>query len=277
MVVGRLLDFGDGSCLQVFRRANGEVRAIRDEPGFRLQVNPPLAADHLYQQHRLQHDPPVRSCINYRGNTGRWVSGGLSERVGGGRLDGLLTQSPHTPVAGCTTTLSRVGDLRYLVLVLTDSSHEFVAWIAIQDWGDGIVDVCVETTESPVAGAAAPFKDRFPVTTRLARVALGSGVVPYVFDGQTEMVAMRVTRWIMTAMGAAEATTHQPRRRMSTDPPTDPSIAGHHRMFGVLSAAAGFSSLCHVCDASHDTADCVARGPFSTEQFGGVDRLRALT
>ena len=38
------------------------------------------------------------------------------------------------------------------------------------------------TTEAPVSGSSA-FKDRFPVTTQLARVALGR-VGPYVFDGQ---------------------------------------------------------------------------------------------
>ncbi|CEM28925.1 unnamed protein product [Vitrella brassicaformis CCMP3155] len=188
MVVGRQIDFGDGSCLQIVRHANGEVRAIKDEPGFRLAVNPPLAAGHLYQQHRQQHDPPVRSRIICRDEDGEWVSRGpttdasvssfaksmvlshfywthqinrtrirLNRRVGGGRLDGLLTQSPHTPVAGCSTTLSR----------------DVLIWI----W----------TTEAPVAGVSedAPFKDRFPVTTQLARVALGR-VAPYVFDGQVE-------------------------------------------------------------------------------------------
>ena len=54
--------------------------------------------------------------------------------VGGGRLDDLLTQSPHTPVAGCTTTFGRDGRVRKLLL--TDSSHNFVAWIAILDGGN---------------------------------------------------------------------------------------------------------------------------------------------
>ncbi|CEL99407.1 unnamed protein product [Vitrella brassicaformis CCMP3155] len=215
MVVGRHIDFRDGSCLQLFRHANDEVRAIKDQPGFEVTVDPPLPAGHLYQQHRQQHDPPVRSDIFYHMGINQWVSGGvpsafasvssfakemvlnhfeithqtnptgilLNGRVGGGRLDGLLTQSPHTPVAGCTTTFSRedgIGEVR--VLVLTNSSHNFVAWIAIFDWGDGIVRVDVHTTEAPVAGAGGAFKDRLPLTTRLARVALGR-VAPYVFDG----------------------------------------------------------------------------------------------
>ena len=47
--------------------------------------------------------------------------------------------------------------------------------------------VAVQTTEAPAAGVSedAPFKDRFPVTTQLARVALGR-VAPFVFDGQVE-------------------------------------------------------------------------------------------
>ncbi|CEM09020.1 unnamed protein product [Vitrella brassicaformis CCMP3155] len=176
MVVGRHIDFGDGSRLQIFRRANDEVRAIRDLPSFRLTVDPPLPAGHLYQRHRLQHDPPVRSRIDYEATP-------ADGRVGGGRLDGLLTQSPHTPVAGCTTTLSR--DERVRRLVLTDSSHNFVAWIAISDVGYDYVFVDVWTTEAPVPCVSGSFKDRFPVTTQLARVALGR-VAPYVFDGQVD-------------------------------------------------------------------------------------------
>ncbi|CEM09039.1 unnamed protein product [Vitrella brassicaformis CCMP3155] len=214
MVVGRHVKFSDNSCLQIFRHANGEVRAIKDEPGFQLDIDPPLLVGHLYQRNRLEHDPPVRSGINYNG--GRWVSSfipfeypsmssfakrvilrhfpqthqinstltTLHRRVGGGRLDGLLTQSPHTPVAGCTITFSRDGRVRWLVL--TNSSHTFVAWILIEDQTDNAwVDVV--TTEVPLAGVSenAPFKDRFLVTTQLARVALGA-VAPYVFDGQVQ-------------------------------------------------------------------------------------------
>ncbi|CEM29750.1 unnamed protein product [Vitrella brassicaformis CCMP3155] len=216
MVVGRHIDFGD-SCLQIFRHANGEVRAIKDEPGYQVDVNPPVAAHHLYQQHRLQHDPPVRSWINYRSISGGWASIiptidasvssfakrtivnhfywthqisstsiALNRRVGGGRLDGLLNQSPHTPVAECTTTLSRDGwDGGVRWLVLTNGSHDFVAWIVILDCGDGTVWVSVRTSEAPAAGMSegAPFKCRFAVTTQLARVALGR-VAPFVFDGQ---------------------------------------------------------------------------------------------
>ncbi|CEM24050.1 unnamed protein product [Vitrella brassicaformis CCMP3155] len=177
MVVGRRVRFSDGSCLQIFRHPNGEVRAIKDEPAFRLALNPHLAAHHLYQRHRRQDDPPVSV-------RGEWVSVGdpfpdasvssfakraildhflilmthktnrtftrlnsWFRRVGDGRLDDLLTQSPHTPVAGCITTFSQDGRLRYLVL--TDSSHKFVVWIWILDEGNGVA-LQVETTDWPV-------------------------------------------------------------------------------------------------------------------------------
>ncbi|CEM08998.1 unnamed protein product [Vitrella brassicaformis CCMP3155] len=204
MVVGRHVALGDGSCLQLFQYGNGEVRAIKDQDEFRLTVDPPLAAHHLYQRHRLEHDPPVASDMHFP-STDASVSSlakrtilshlhlpqthqinrtsiRLNRRVGGGRLDGLLTQSPHIPVARCTTTLGSDGGVRSLVL--TDSSHNLVAWITIEDQGNDNVVVYVVTTEVPVCASGA-FKDRFPVTTQLARVALGQ-VAPYVFDGQVD-------------------------------------------------------------------------------------------
>ncbi|CEM11093.1 unnamed protein product [Vitrella brassicaformis CCMP3155] len=287
MLVGRHIDFGDGSRLQIVRHGDGEVRAIKDEPDFELGVDPPLAAHHLYQRHRQQHDPPVASRIFYLGATGRWVSGGdpyadasvsslakhivlshfylthqtndtsisLNRRVGGGRLDGLLIQSPHTPVTGCTTTLSSDDCVRGLML--TDSSHPFVAWITISVAGLGTVVVFVRTTEAPVRESGA-FKDRFPVTTQLARVALGR-VAPYVFDGQvdddiddddgaipTAMAAAGMI-WMTTATErTAEVTMHlKPRRRMLTD--ITQSTLRHHRVSGVLSVAAGCPESTHAC------------------------------
>ncbi|CEM31157.1 unnamed protein product [Vitrella brassicaformis CCMP3155] len=260
MVVGRRVRFkdgeGQGSRLKLFRHGH-EVRAfydkaIEDEADYRLLIDAPviedeaiedeeviedeedlddgpLPAGHLYEQHRLEHDPPVRSRNYWDEFDGGFGGGGfgnrtddasasswakrlvlnhfewkhhwrtycasidLNRRVGGGRLDSLLTQSPHTPVAGCTTTFSSDGCVRYLVL--TDSSHDFVAWLGIEDLEDGTVEVLVKTTEaavSKVPGAVGSremsggaFKDCFPVTTRLARVALGR-VAPYIFDGQVD-------------------------------------------------------------------------------------------
>ncbi|CEM26505.1 unnamed protein product [Vitrella brassicaformis CCMP3155] len=215
-MVGRDIQFGDRNCLQLFQHGN-EVRAIKDQPDFELEVDPPLPAGHLYGQHRQLHDPPVREGIYYSTHScghGRWKSNGpwsadasvssfvkymvlvyfdethqtndtsitVNRYVGGGRLNDLLTESPHTPVAGCTTTISGLhGNTRQLVL--TNGSHPFVAWIFI--WGLGNnVQVCVRTTEAAVCGSG-PFKHRFPVTTQLGRVALGA-VAPFVFDGQVQ-------------------------------------------------------------------------------------------
>ncbi|CEM18502.1 unnamed protein product [Vitrella brassicaformis CCMP3155] len=217
-MVGRHVLLGDGSCLQLFQ-GNGEVRAIKDQPGFRLQVDPPLPAGHLYRQHRQPHDPPVREGILYSAHYGTWESTDdqvtdaslssfakrvilhhfsltrqtnrtsirLNRNVGGGRLDGLLTESPHTPVAGCTTTVSYEGIVRRLVL--TNSTHSFVAWIGISRLTNNNVWVCVETTEAAVCRSGA-FKHRFPVTNQLARVALRA-VAPFVFDGEVRVAQLR--------------------------------------------------------------------------------------
>ncbi|CEM36323.1 unnamed protein product [Vitrella brassicaformis CCMP3155] len=209
MVVGLHVDFGDGSRLELFRHGH-EVRAINDEPGFRLTRNPHLPPGHLYEQHRLQDDPPVDSAIFYSGSawTGPFVNNtyassssfaksltidhfylthqinhtsiSLNRGVCGGRLDDLLIQSPHTPVAGCSTTFSKTdGHVRELLL--TNSSHNFVAWIYIQDFPRNRVDVIVRTTEAAVCEGGA-FKDRFPVTTQLARAVLRAVISAMLFD-----------------------------------------------------------------------------------------------
>ncbi|CEM23976.1 unnamed protein product [Vitrella brassicaformis CCMP3155] len=48
-----------------------------------------------------------------------------------------------------------------------------------------MVDVRVVTTEAAVCERGGLFKHGFPVTTQLARVALGA-VGPFVFDGQVQ-------------------------------------------------------------------------------------------
>ncbi|CEM00920.1 unnamed protein product [Vitrella brassicaformis CCMP3155] len=215
-MVGRHFQFSDGSCLQLFQHGNGGMRAIKDQPGFELEVDPALPAGHLYRQHRQPYDPPATNSgiIYSTEDGGGWVSDGglftdaslsssakfmifdhfsethqtnrtsirLNRYVGGGRLNGLLTESPHTPMAGCTTTMGLDGDEWWLVL--TNSSHPFVASISISGAGNNDVDVRVETTEAAVCGGGA-FKHRFPVTTQLARVALRA-VAPFVFDGQVQ-------------------------------------------------------------------------------------------
>ncbi|CEM31910.1 unnamed protein product [Vitrella brassicaformis CCMP3155] len=68
-MVGRHIDFGDGSRLQLFQHGD-TLRAIKDEDGFELTINPPPLDDHPYEQQRQEHDPPVRSGICYRRFTG---------------------------------------------------------------------------------------------------------------------------------------------------------------------------------------------------------------
>ncbi|CEM36441.1 unnamed protein product [Vitrella brassicaformis CCMP3155] len=222
-MVGRHVHFSDDRCLQLFQHGDGELRAIKDDHEFRLEVDPPLAASHMYRQHRQPHDPPVREGIIY------WEKDETAPDVqfaGGGRVDGLLTESPHTPVAGCTTTMSWEGKARRLVL--TDCSHNFVAWITISRPGNNDVRVRIETTEAAVCESGL-FKHRFPVTTQLARVALGA-VAPYVFDGLIPTavisIAMRVTIWTAASERAAEVRMPQLRRTAATDRSIDLSILG---------------------------------------------------
>ncbi|CEM31960.1 unnamed protein product [Vitrella brassicaformis CCMP3155] len=63
MMVGRHIDFGtNGVTFQLFDHGK-TLRAIRDEDGFEIEIDP--RAGHYYQRHRQQHDPPVRSRIEY--------------------------------------------------------------------------------------------------------------------------------------------------------------------------------------------------------------------
>ncbi|CEM20427.1 unnamed protein product [Vitrella brassicaformis CCMP3155] len=215
-MVGPHIDFGDGVTFQLFQHDN-TLMAIKDQDGFEIDIDPPLPPNHPYQQHRQPHDPPVRSRIDYRPLSPEgwrplrfdWVYSSVSScvkrividhfatihqinrpnilidrRVANNRLDTLLTQSPHTPVAGCTTTasdrFSGTGTCRHFVF--TDASHPFVAWITVKDLVyHNNVRVFVRTTESAVSGVGGAFKDRFPQTTQLARVVLGDIISAMVF------------------------------------------------------------------------------------------------
>ncbi|CEL94350.1 unnamed protein product [Vitrella brassicaformis CCMP3155] len=212
-MVGRHINFGNSVTFQLFQ--DGErLRAIRDQDGFEFDG---FVGD-VYQRHGQDHNPPVSSRITYSEDTG-WVRLGgrysivnssvssfakgivichfrdshqtsLTTKVidrfaGNDRLHTLLRQSPHAPVEGCTTTASRcAGTVSCRRLVLTDSSHPFVAWITIKDvYNTFTVSVDVYTTEPDVSdGVGVAFKRRFPVTTRLARVVLGPVVSAMVFD-----------------------------------------------------------------------------------------------
>ncbi|CEM31859.1 unnamed protein product [Vitrella brassicaformis CCMP3155] len=209
-MVGPHIDFGNGVTFQLFQHGN-TLRAIKDEDGFEMDTNPPLPPNHLYRQHRQEHDPPVRSRIGYRPHTGRvrlaardyaYVSSmvkslvinhilrtqqhkstsSLMDRyIDNNRLHTIVTQSPHISVEGCTTTASyRSPDgWPYRHLVLTDAGHPFVARILIEVVEHlNIVCANVTTTESAVSDVGGAFKDRFPQTTRLARAVLGPSSQP---------------------------------------------------------------------------------------------------
>ncbi|CEM13605.1 unnamed protein product [Vitrella brassicaformis CCMP3155] len=215
-MVGPHIRFGDGVTFQLFRHGY-RLRAIKDQYGFELTINPPLPPNHPYQQHRQPHDPPVSSSIDNYPSRGwlRWASVSdytsaspnfssvsscvkkivlnhfekthqinstyrmIDRHVDNSRLHTLITQSPHTPVERCTTTMSY-----HLIpgrhLVLTDASQSFVAWIRIDDFANYVkVEVC--TTE-PAVSVGGAFKVLFPQTTRLARAVLETIISAMIFD-----------------------------------------------------------------------------------------------
>ncbi|CEM20437.1 unnamed protein product [Vitrella brassicaformis CCMP3155] len=55
------IHFGNGVTFKLFHHGD-TLRAIKDQFGFELTIDPPLPPNHLYQQHRQPHDPPVRSA-----------------------------------------------------------------------------------------------------------------------------------------------------------------------------------------------------------------------
>ncbi|CEM19618.1 unnamed protein product [Vitrella brassicaformis CCMP3155] len=158
-MVGPHIDFGDGVSFQVFQHGT-TLRAVKNEDGYEIDIDPPLPPNHLYQQHRQQHDPPVRSRIDYDPPVGwrslgsldfasvsSWVKSvvidhftetrqintttthSIDRHVDNSRLHTIVTQSPHTPVEGCTTTRSFHSTWR--CLLLTNAGHSFVACIAV--------------------------------------------------------------------------------------------------------------------------------------------------
>ncbi|CEM06611.1 unnamed protein product [Vitrella brassicaformis CCMP3155] len=217
-MLGRHVNFGDElGRFELFDDGNGDLRAIKDEPEHRLDLTPlPLA--HAYHPHTSPQDPPVRHHIaGYDDEKHGWDTGGpfteasfssflvgtivlptyadmdlteefIDRDARGGVLRGLLDQSVHQPIEGTTavTAFILANDSSCKWLLLTPFDHPFIAFIDIEDWGDdGEVSVRVLTTEPPAAGvsADAPFKQRFPRTTAMARPVLGQ-IAPVVFDGE---------------------------------------------------------------------------------------------
>ncbi|CEL98406.1 unnamed protein product [Vitrella brassicaformis CCMP3155] len=215
-IVGRQVNFGgERGRFELFDHGNGDLRAIKDEPEYRLNLTP-LPPAHPYHPHTSPHDPPVRHHIgHYDEEEHAWYTDDmyteasfssflmstilartiddmhLTEQfidrdVRGGVLAGLLDQSVHQPVEGTTAVIAfTIHDAPHKELLLTPFDHPFIAYIAIGDLGNGQVCARVLTTEPPAVGvsADAPFKDRLPRTTALARPVLGP-IAPIVFDGE---------------------------------------------------------------------------------------------
>ncbi|CEM10286.1 unnamed protein product [Vitrella brassicaformis CCMP3155] len=77
-MVGPHIDFGNSVTFQLFHHGDtlwavDTLRAVKDEDGFEVTINPPLPPHHPYQQHRQLHDPPVRKNIDYHPSAG-WRS-----------------------------------------------------------------------------------------------------------------------------------------------------------------------------------------------------------
>ncbi|CEM31675.1 unnamed protein product [Vitrella brassicaformis CCMP3155] len=157
-MVGPHIHFGDGVTFQLFQHGD-TLRAVKDEDGFEIDIDPPLPPNHPYQQHRQPHDPPVRSCITYWPSTG-WVSLGARD---------------YSSVSSF---------VKSIVLGHFEGTHQINSTGRIINRElryNNNVPVSVHTTESAVSGVGA-FNDRFPVTTRLARAVLGAIISARIFD-----------------------------------------------------------------------------------------------
>ena len=109
-MVGQHVNFGGNyGQFELFDQPEGGVRAVKDEPGFELDINPPLSPAHPYHTHIITDNPPSDSHAprSRRGAAGRpviWRSLMRRRRLSSCRPscplqrpmgDGLLT-SPQT-------------------------------------------------------------------------------------------------------------------------------------------------------------------------------------
>ncbi|CEM12141.1 unnamed protein product [Vitrella brassicaformis CCMP3155] len=210
-----------GRC-ELFDQPGGGVRALKDEPGFELDINPPLHPAHAYQTHAINDNPPVRSTIDRQGgswttdeettdasasafvmrvilaespvaNWGKtpWVA--VDRHAHGGVLHGLLNQSPHQPPDRCTAVVASRWDDRdppaeARILLLTPFDSPFVASITLGTFANtDTVFVSVVTTEPPVGDPSAAFKDRRPATAPLVGGPLGSTIADMVVNRQEKV------------------------------------------------------------------------------------------
>ncbi|CEM22498.1 unnamed protein product [Vitrella brassicaformis CCMP3155] len=219
-MVGRHVNFGgDYGRFELFDQPGGGVRALRDEPGYELDINPLLPPAHPYHTHTINDNPPVKCRIRPQG--GSWTAGDevithasvssfimrtimappmanwgktplvhVDRHAHGGVLDGLLNQSPHQPPNRCTAIVAtRVdsshppGEIRTVLLTPLDSP--FVASIDLGIFPDvHMVFVSVVTNEPPVGDASDAIKDRRPTTAPLVGGLLGSTIADMVVNQQ---------------------------------------------------------------------------------------------
>ncbi|CEM03390.1 unnamed protein product [Vitrella brassicaformis CCMP3155] len=207
--------FQHGNVLRAFRDDDGFELTINPDL-------PTGSIYHLYPQDRREQDPPVSSRVDYGiiqsgsadsewglvpGNAElRYVS--VSSFVKGVILTHFRTShqidfintavARHTAndrlhtlmtsVERCTTTVTfGVLLVSSRDFALTDASQPFVAWIQLHDPDylsllQPYISVSVLATEAAVGGMSAAFEDRFPMTTRLARVMLGPVIAAILFD-----------------------------------------------------------------------------------------------
>ncbi|CEL93596.1 unnamed protein product [Vitrella brassicaformis CCMP3155] len=161
-MIGRHVNFGGNyGRFELFDQQGGGVRAIKDEPGFELDINPP--------------HPPIPPT-HYQRQPARQVP----NRPAGGQLD-----------SGCWDDDNPPSEFRLLLLTSFDSP--FVARVALGSRVDtntgnkGIAaDVNVVTTEPPVGGASDAFKDRRPTTAPLVRGLLSNTIAEMALTQQEE-------------------------------------------------------------------------------------------
>jgi len=205
-MVGRHVEFGGNyGRFELFDQPGGGVRALRDAPGFELDINPPLPPAHPYHPHIIDGNPPVRSSIDPQGDS--WTAGAevttdasvsafimrvimwpanwghapvvlVDRHAHGGVLHGLMNHLPHQPPNGCSAVMAhRFDDMvppaECRTLLLTPFDRPFVAWIdLIIPSETNTVCVRVVTTEPPVGDASDAFMDRRPATAPLIRGVL---------------------------------------------------------------------------------------------------------